>query len=90
MPGWYSVTAYNANGQSTQSNRIEVAQYYYNAIKLEYNASGQIAYRGEHTTYNAATDDPNWVIKKYYYDTEGRLIDIKIRVMAWDDRNTGW
>ena len=90
MPGWYSVTAYNVNGQSIQSNRIELAQYYYNAIKIEYNAGGQVAYRGEHTTYNAATDDPGWVVKKFYYDAEGRLIDIKIRVMAWDDRATGW
>ena len=25
MPGWYSVTAYNVNGQSIQSNRIEIS-----------------------------------------------------------------
>lgn len=89
-PGRYSVTAYNEAGQSTQSNNIEIAQYYYNAIKLDYDVSGQVVYRGEHTTYNAATDDPNWVIKRYYYDAEGRLIDIKIRVMSWDGRAVGW
>ena len=90
MPGWYSVTAYNEHGESLQSNRIEVAQYYYNAIKLDYDVSGRVVYRGEHTTYNAATDDPNWVIKKYYYNAEGRLIDIKIRVVSWDGRAVGW
>ena len=89
-PGWYSVTAYNEYGESVQSNSIELAQYYYNAIKLEYNANGQVAYRGEHTTFNAATSDVNWVIKKYYYDAQGRMIDIKIRTTSWDNRAVGW
>ena len=90
LPGRYSVTAYNDNGESAQSNNIELAQYYYNAIKLDYTTEGRVEYRGEHTTYNAATDDPGWVIKRYYYDGNGRLIDIKIRTTSWDGRAVGW
>ena len=90
LPGRYSVTAYNEYGESEQSNNIEIAQYYYNAIKIDYDASGRVLYRGEHTDYDAATSDENWVIKRYFYDTTGRLIDIKIRVTSWDNRATGW
>lgn len=89
-PGRYSVTAYNDNGESAQSNNIELAQYYYNSIKLEYGENGTVIYRGEHTSYNAATSDAGWVIKKFYYNVDGRLTDIKIRTTSWDSRATGW
>jgi len=91
VPGWYSVTAYNEHGESTKSNDIELAQYYYNNIKIEYDpTSGLVLYRGEHTSLNAATDDPNWVIKRFYYDASERLIEIKIQITSWDNRTSGW
>lgn len=89
LPGWYVVTAYNENGESLRSNSIELAQYYFNHIKIEYDENGLVIYRGEHANSNAASDDPNWVIKRYYY-SNSQLVEIKIQITSWDNRALGW
>ena len=93
FPGWFVISAYNDYGESALSNTILLAQYYFHAEKWEYevvNGFKRILYKGEHTTRNAATDDPNWTIKRHYYDVDNYLIDVKIKTSSWDDRAVGW
>ena len=87
--GYYIVKAYNDNGESDPSNEVILAAYYYNAIRYEYDASGRVLYKGEHTVQNAATNDPNWVISRYDY-IGSAITQIRIRTTSWDNRALGW
>ena len=89
-PGEYVVTAFNDHGQSTPSNSVLVATYYYDDTRYEY-SDGRILYQGENVNMGAATSDPSWTVKKYTYDANGYIIRIQIQEnIAWDDRATGW
>ena len=87
--GFYLVTAFNENGESDKSNIIWLAEHYYNSILYEY-TDGRIIYKGEHTTHNAATNDANWVVSRYYYNGDGFISNVRIRVTSWDNRASGW
>lgn len=86
---YYVVKAYNSNGESTPSNEVVLAAYYYNSIKYQYGTDGRILYKGEHTQQDASEGDINWVITKYYYSA-GNLVQVRIRITSWTNRAIGW
>lgn len=86
--GLYTVTAYNEL-ESEHSAPFLLTAYYYNAVKIEYDETGKLMYKGEHTAQDAAENDPNWVITKYYWDGS-RGIGRRIRTTSWTLRAVGW
>ena len=88
--GYYVVKAYDTEGLETgPSNEVLFASYYYNSVRYDYNNSGMVLYKGEHTDHNASENDVNWVISKYYY-TGGMVMQIRRRTTSWTNRATGW
>ena len=88
--GYYVVKAYNEDGESGPSNEVHVAGYYFNVTRYDYNDSGRLLYKGQHTDQNASPDDGNWVITKYYYDENGMPDLVRIRTTSWTLRDQGW
>ena len=61
------------------------AGIYWRDVRMEY-SSGDIVYMGTHRQNNAGTDDPNWAVTKYTYDSSG-IVRIQGPLPgAWDDR----
>lgn len=57
-------------------------------IKIGYDSSGNVVYRGLHANMNAAVSSGEWMIFKYIYDSSENLTDIKGPVKgAWEDRD---
>ena len=90
LDGYYTVTAENEFGESVFSNEILLATYYFNLVKYDYDTQGRVTYKGQHTDVEATDVDNNWIITRYYYDTGGRFIALKIRTTSWVDREQGW
>lgn len=91
--GIYFLRAYDSINdlESDNSNEVLIGQYYFNKIKYERDSSGRLIYMGQHTDQNALESDTNWVIHKYYYDSNGLLINIRIRDnVSWANRMEGW
>jgi len=97
-PGKYFVVAYNDTGESPPSgplwlsdasNTISLTAYSYNSTKYDYNSSGLIIYKGEHTAQDALDSDTEWTITKYYY-TNNVVVGIRVRTTSWTDRAVGW
>lgn len=86
--GNYTVTAYN-QFESDHSGAVLLAAYYYNSIKYDYNESGVLQYKGEHTDVNALESDLSWVITKYYYSGD-IVVATRIRTTSWTNRTVGW
>ena len=84
----YVVTAFE-DVESNASNEVLYA-YYYALVKFDYDASGRIIYKGENQDISADDSDTDWVITKYYYDTNGMVIEMRVRTTSWTDRATGW
>lgn len=87
---YFVATAYKNENESEYSNEVVTVAYYFLTIKIEYDSTGKILYRGEHTDYNANENDTNWVITKYYYNTNGMLIFMLRRITSWYNRASGW
>ncbi|RPI56280.1 MAG: hypothetical protein EHM49_00695 [Deltaproteobacteria bacterium] len=85
----YVVKAYNSNGESDPSNEYLYVAYYYNSMRFDYDSSGNILYKGEHTDQNASVDDVNWIISKYFY-SGSMIIQVRVRTTSWTDRVIGW
>ena len=87
--GHYTATAYDIYSNESEHTDSILVTAYYNAIKYEYNSSGQIIYKGEHITQDAADSNENWVITKYYY-TNNVITGMRIRTTSWNNRGIGW
>ena len=91
---WYfAITAYDTEGlESDYSNEVLLAEYYYNSIKYDYDTGPfqNLLYRGENTRHDAGEADVDWVVTKYYYDTNGLMIGVRIRTTSWTNRAVGW
>jgi YD repeat-containing protein len=83
------VTAIKDDLESRPSNEATYA-YYYPRVKYEFDTSGKILYKGENAVYAATDEDTTWVITKYYYDDQGRIIEIRVKEGAWTNRDQGW
>jgi len=87
---WIVTASYNdPEKESSASNAVELA-YYYALVKMDYDGSGRLLYRGENDDINASDSDTDWVITRYYYDGSGRLTEMKVRTTSWTNRATGW
>ena len=92
IDGSYFARAYNEHGSSDLSNELLLAGYYYNSIKYDYDTSPfqRLIYRGENTRHDAGEADVDWVVTKYYYDTNGLMTGMRIRTTSWTNRSVGW
>jgi len=88
--GYYVLKAYDTEGlESGPSNEVLLAAYYYNSIRYDYDKSGRIMYKGEHTEQDASVSDTNWIISRYYY-TGGMVMQVRRRTTSWTNRTQGW
>ena len=66
----------------------DITEYLEN--RVEYNASGQAIYTGEHEEIDALESDLNWNIQKVEYDSYGNIVKTRNRTGSWSDRSVGW
>ncbi len=84
------VTTYYDNLESNTSNETEFA-YYYAKIKYDYGVNtGRLLYKGENADLNANDSDTDWIITKYYYNSNGFMIENRVRETSWTNRTIGW
>lgn len=57
-------------------------------IKMQYDSDGNLIYVGINEDPDASDTAPNWTIKKMYYDVNGNLLEIRVKVGAWNERTT--
>ena len=83
------VTAIKDGLESNASNSERYA-YYYPRVRYDMDAQGHILYKGENANYAATDEDVTWVITKYYYDAQWRIIEIRVREGSWTNRDQEW
>ena len=83
------ITAWDGTKESNASNEVWYA-YYYALVRFDYDANQRIIYKGENQDIAAADGDTDWTITKYYYDANGMVLEMRVRVTSWTDRASGW
>jgi len=83
------VTSVKGGLESVASNEATFA-YYYPRVKYDFDAEGNIIYKGENAVYAASDEETTWVITRYYYDGRGLVIEIKVKTGSWANRTQGW
>ena len=68
--------------------RLLAGAYWLN-IKYDYNANGELIYKGCNDDLNAANGDTDWYITRFDY-TNGSVIQVRIRKTSWTNRAIGW
>lgn len=61
-------------------------------VRIEYNSSGNLEYRGVHEMHNIPITDTGWEIWKYTYDSSNRTTRVEGPLRgSWDGRAAlGW